>query len=95
MRDYLEDNVDDKYYLTSDKAKALIDQLLEDGTLLRSIAGGGTSSVILRNLGSSDENRTPGARETDVSATLLSRDYKGLSNYGSNGVIECERIGFH
>ena len=40
MRDYLEDNVDDKYYLTSDKAKALIDQLLEAGTLLRSIAGG-------------------------------------------------------
>jgi DNA (cytosine-5)-methyltransferase 1 len=41
MRDYLEDVVDDRYYLTSDKAKALIDQLLEDGTLLRSIAVGG------------------------------------------------------
>ena len=94
MRDYLEDNVDDKYYLTSDKAKALIDQLLEAGTLLRSIAGG-ASSVILRNLGSSDENRTPRARETDVSTALLSRDYKGLSNYASNGVIECERIGLH
>ena len=49
----------------------------------------------MRNCGSSDEARTPDARQTDVAATLLSRDYKGLSNYGSNAAIECKRVGFH
>lgn len=27
-------------------------------------------------------------RNIDIAVTLLARDYKGLSNYGSNGVIE-------
>ena len=47
-----------------------------------------TEPVLLKNLGSSDESRVPDARKTDIATTLLSRDYKGLSNYGSNGVIE-------
>ena len=34
MKDYLEDEVDDKYYLTSDKAKELIDKLVVDGKIL-------------------------------------------------------------
>ena len=32
------------------------------------------------------------ANEIEVAATLLSRDYKGMNNYGTNGVVECERI---
>lgn len=40
MRDYLEDTVDDKYYLTSDKAKALIDRLVADGTTSGLLVGG-------------------------------------------------------
>ena len=39
-------------------------------------------------MGSLDENRNPYAELSDISVTLLSRDYKGLSNYASNGVIE-------
>lgn len=34
MADYLEDEVDEKYYLTSDKAKELIDKLILDGKIL-------------------------------------------------------------
>lgn len=95
MRDYLEDKVDDRYYLTSDKAKELIDQLVASGKILATIAGGGTDTIIVRNCGSSDESRTPEAKWTGVAGTLLSRDYKGLSNYGSNAVIECSRLGLH
>lgn len=41
MRDYLEDEVDEKYYLKSQKAKELIDKLVADGTLPQE--GGGVS----------------------------------------------------
>lgn len=33
MRDYLEDEVDDRYYLTNEKAKNLIDKLIVDGKI--------------------------------------------------------------
>lgn len=33
LKDVLEDKVDDRYYLNSEKAKILIDQLIEDGRL--------------------------------------------------------------
>ena len=45
-------------------------------------------TTILINMGSSDRDRIPSYKIVDVATTLLSRDYKGLSNYGSNGVIE-------
>lgn len=92
MKDYLEESVDEKYYLTSDKAKELIDKLILDGKIP---VAGGAASVTLYNMGSSDTERKPDAKFTDVSPTLLSRDYKGLSNYGSSGVIECTRIRLH
>ena len=40
MKDYLEESVDEKYYLTSDKAKELIDKLILDGKI--PVAGGGS-----------------------------------------------------
>ena len=49
------------------------------------LVGGGYK---LYNLGSSDKSREPRAEQTDIACTILARDYKGLSNYGSNGVIE-------
>lgn len=35
MKDYLEDEVDEKYYINSEKAKKLIDTLIQNGTLDR------------------------------------------------------------
>ena len=35
MKDYLEDKVEEKYYVNSEKAKQLIDKLIENGTLDR------------------------------------------------------------
>lgn len=34
----------------------------------------------------------PEIERIDVACTLCARGYKGLNNYGSNGVIECEKI---
>lgn len=47
-------------------------------------------TTILINMGSSDKDRIPDYKIVDIATTLLSRDYKGLGNYGSNGVIEIE-----
>lgn len=95
MADFLETDVDEKYYLTSDKAKDLIDRLILDGKINPPLMTQGGDSIIIRNCGSSDETRTPDAKHTDIAATLMARDYKGLSNYGSNAAIECERVGVH
>lgn len=40
MKDYLEDNVDEKYYIKSEKAQKLIQQLLDNGTLPNKESGG-------------------------------------------------------
>lgn len=41
MRDFLEEKVDDRYYLTSDKAKILLDNLVYSGKLLQFLNRGG------------------------------------------------------
>ena len=35
-----------------------------------------------------DKDLEPTATMQDVATTLLARDYKGLNNFGTNGVIE-------
>ena len=35
MKDYLEDEVDEKYYINNEKAQKLIDTLIENGTISR------------------------------------------------------------
>ena len=47
---------------------------------------GQTETVLLK--GMVDKQLEPQAQKIDVSSTLMSRDYKGLNNYGTNGVIE-------
>lgn len=42
--------------------------------------------------GMSSNSWKPGIKQIDVACTLCARDYKGLNNFGSNGVIECEKI---
>ena len=43
-------------------------------------------AVLLK--GMVDKDLEPTATMQDVATTLLARDYKGLNNYGTNGVIE-------
>ena len=47
---------------------------------------GRMETVLLK--GMVDKDLEPQASKIGVSSTLMSRDYKGLNNYGTNGVIE-------
>lgn len=121
LKDYLEDNVDEKYYINNEKADKLIKQLIDNGTLPQHNLDRQTdrqtdrlalteqsishSKERLQTVSRQDmtaESQTCGQMETwllkdmgetadkqiDVAVTLRARDYKGLDNYGSNGVIE-------
>ena len=47
---------------------------------------GQTETLLLK--GMVDKNIEPTASVIDVSVAIMSRDYKGPNNYGTNGVIE-------
>ncbi len=84
MKDYLEDEVDEKYYINNEKAQKLIDKLIAEGTIPKSISEtiGQKEAVLLKSQGTELE------RFTDTAATLMARDYKGFGNQATNGVIE-------
>ena len=123
LKDYLEDNVDEKYHINNEKADKLIKQLIDNGTLPNTIPKsraeqsrpalteqsinrneersqtaskqdmmqgsqifGRTETLLLK--GMVDKDIEPTASVIDVSTTIMARDYKGLNNYGTNGVIE-------
>lgn len=78
LKDLLDHNVDERFYLKSEKAEKLIKQL------------------IVANIPSENENvetvlatkqGTVLERQTDVGATLCSRDYKGLRNRENDNVV--------
>ena len=77
MRDFLESEVDEKYYVNSEKAKELISKLIIDGTLPTE-GGGYLNYQQIEKTG------------VEVAKTLCARDYKG---YGTgwdtmNGVFQ-------
>lgn len=81
MADYLEDEVDEKYYINSEKAQKLIDELIIIGKI-QTDRQTVRETWLLKDMGEKAE------KKIDIATTLLARDYKGLNNYGSNGVIE-------
>jgi DNA (cytosine-5)-methyltransferase 1 len=114
LRDVLQDQVLDKYYLSKEKTEKLI---LESRVLKEpqvSVVGSleyynfdmmnrvhdidGLSPTIQTLQGGSREpkiavetrklNRNELGEETDLSHTLMARDYKGLMNYDMTGVVE-------
>ena len=119
ISDYLEDNVDEKYYINSEKAQQLIDKLINNGET----SGGGKGSALTIPLKTQEEmklqialseNMTtesqtenqkvpvllkgmsgkefePGIEQRNIACALCARDYKGLNNYGLNGVLECQK----
>lgn len=99
MNDYLEEQVDEKYYVNTEKAKALIPKLREK--LISNTIRGGGSGV--------DRHPTPvgfGGRFrqgvivsqqctkieklADCACTIMARDFKGFGNQGMNAVVEYE-----
>ena len=122
MKDYLEDNVDEKYYLKSEKARRLIESLISNGTLERATSNrteqnygrltevstiqkssrlqtvsrhdmtpesatcSRTETVLLRGI--RGNSIPPSVIKTDVACTVVANNYKGISNFGDNGVLE-------
>lgn len=43
-------------------------------------------------MASDSDDKEPSVQAADVAVTVLARDYKGLSNYPSNAVIEIYEI---
>lgn len=91
LKDMLEDEVDEKYYINTPKAKELIDDLIDSGKLKKDVsntvrAGGerkcrptsmGCGSSLI-GTGLFSEQCSKFEKATDVANTLLARDYKGL-----------------
>ena len=57
----------------------------KQGTMQESVTSKQMEAVLLRNQGTELE------KVTDVSNTLMARDYKGFGNQSMNGVIECQK----
>jgi DNA (cytosine-5)-methyltransferase 1 len=84
MKDFLEEQVDEKYYINSEKADKLIAGLIERGELPTEQRP--RLTVCVKNM--IDKTAEVSAVQQDIAVTLMSRDYKGMNNYGCNGVIE-------
>lgn len=74
LKDMLEPQVDEKYYLSADKVEKLLSKsktnLNEQTTAIISKQGTCLDKI------------------TDIACTLMARDYKGFGNQGTNGVVE-------
>ena len=82
IKDYLEDEIDEKYYIKSEKAFKLILDLQERGILESA-----PSTACLMNLNKVEKV------DNDVAKTLCARDYKGFDTGFDvqNGVIEYQK----
>ena len=95
--DFLEEEVDEKYYLKSDKAKKLIEQLVQKGVLesdrqmqtafVQDMTVGLATGVHLETWSLKNQGNEIGKR-IETATTILARDYKGFGNQEMTGVIE-------
>ena len=76
--DLLENEVADKFYITPEKVKEIVKSL---------------PPITKRTTGLIAKQATEYKKETDISNTLMARDYKGFGNQEMNCVIEPVRIG--
>ena len=102
MRDFLEESVDEKYYITSERAQKLIEQLIADGTLpteqnrteqnrteQNRTALHLKQTLSITGMANDNPKYQVQYEMTDCASTLLARDYKGPANFVKmNGVIE-------
>lgn len=77
LKDYLEDEVDEKYYVNTERAQKLIQTLAENGTLQNK-----TSTCY--------SNGEEISKFSDIAKTISARDYKGFSGsfQEMNAVVE-------
>ena len=105
MKDYLEEEVDEKYYITTEKSDKLICQLVESGVLPEQnrteqnrTEQNRTACRIAKTLsitGMANDNPKyqPNCQLGDIAATICAREYKGPANFSRmNGAIEKQSI---
>ena len=85
LKDILEDEVEERFYVNTPKAQELIQSLIADGKLPETDSAGGSTVTALVSKQCSQFDK-----KTDIANTLLARDYKGFGNQAMNGVIECD-----
>lgn len=99
LKDILEDEVDEKFYINTPKAKELINDLISNGKLNKEVSNtvraGGERFNRPTSMGYDTGKQGVIVsnqcglfnRFTDTACTLMARDYKGLGNQAGNGVI--------
>lgn len=96
LYDYLEPEVDEKYYIPNEKAKALIPQLKEK--MISNAIRGGSRFNRQTSMGfgmcqqgvTLSKCATKVDSLTDIANTLLARDFKSFGNQSMNAVVEYE-----
>ena len=85
MKDYLEDNVDEKYYINNEKAQKLIDTLIENGTIPSRAEQSRADALTLQSMSLEQSTRQIVSRQdmTQESATLRQMEPVLLSCQGS------------
>lgn len=88
MKDFLEEEVDEKYYIHTEKADKLIKDLLAD----TNNRGGQSITFTARNFANDNPDYPTQYETTDTAATILARDWKGPANFvRMNGVMEWQK----
>ena len=85
LKDILEKNVDEKYYINTERASNLIQQLVNKGQL-KGQRDNGTQPVLVKN------QATEYTRTIDTANTLMARDWKGFGNQDMVAIVEYEKI---
>ena len=81
LKDVLEDDVDNKFYVDSSKTKKIIEDMIRNKKLNKLVDFKKTTGIFSKQCNCFD-------KYSDVANTLLARDYKGFGNQGMNGVLE-------
>lgn len=82
FKDYLEQNVDEKYYINNEKAEKLIEKLVKEGKL-----DGQQTTIVMKGIINHNYSEAT-AKIVDIAPTLLARDWKGASTYATAGIVE-------
>lgn len=87
MKDYLEDEVDEKYYINTEKAQKLIDKLIENGTIPKSRAEQSRAERYCVDFSLKEP------RGNEVANCIIARYDSGIGNRKSDGSCVVERNG--
>ena len=85
LKDILEKNVEEKYYINTERASNLIHQLVDKGQL-KGQKDNEAQSVLVKN------QATEYTRTVDTANTLMARDWKGFGNQDMIAIVESKNL---